>query len=156
MKFYLSLVLLGTLCLPFSVCCTTSFGQESEKTSVDILDIVYEWDGDGDSIQIGDYNIIKFDSVMEDRGEGKMVPVSRNKIQRESIAKTKLTSKNSDGFWSAGQIIIFSGPALEAAKLQLPSDKQNVLKGFSNQKVDDQPAKKQEQKLTKENDVWKN
>jgi hypothetical protein len=129
---------------------------EEERPAIEIIDIIYEWSPGGTAIQVGDYNISKFDSVWIDNGDEKNVQTNNDSIKTGGLARVSLIRQDENGFWIAERIIMLSGTAYESTVKNLPEIKRNeIMRSQESQKENISPIP-QEKPPVFNNGVWKN
>lgn len=106
--------------------------QENAPDYRAFVDIVYEWTPNGNKIQVGDFIISNIQSVWLDNGSKEMVRVGTSYIRHGKPVRAVLKSKDSDGYWIADKIIVFSGDGLKTAVKQLSVIKRKEYLELSN------------------------
>ncbi len=127
MKYYKFIIFIFILGLFFS---SVSSAGDIEHDYKEFIDIVYEWTPYGNMIQVGDYTISNIKSVWLDEGGNKdLVPVNKTYIHVGNLVKAVVINTDTNGFWIADKIIVFSGKGLKTAMKSLsPMEKKEFLK----------------------------
>lgn len=129
---------------------------EEERPAIEIVDVIYEWSPEGAAIQVGDYNITKFDSVWIDIGDEKIVQTNNDSVKTGGLARVSLIRQDKNGFWIAERVIMLSGKAYDSTLESLPEIKRNeIMKSQDAQKESIQPIPRLNPPVLN-NGVWKN